>query len=155
VTKFQRKTNNLEIKVRPSGVLIEDNQILLIKQKVTENRGWSLPGGALEVGELKEETGLDISVGELLYITDRFHDGTHVVHITFLVERIPKDILNPSWKHIDDHASNTSGPTREIKMIPVNELTDYGFPATFARLAREGFPSRGYKGDFLKFYGGL
>lgn len=154
----------MEIKVRPSGVLIEDNQILLIKQKVTENRGWSLPGGALEVGEsiehclireLKEETGLDILVGELLYLTDRFHDGTHVVHITFLVERIQKCILDPSWKHIDDHVSNTSGPTREIKMIPVNELTDYGFPATFARLAREGFPSRGYKGDFLKFYGGL
>ena len=54
------------IKVRPSGVLLQGDRVLLIRQSVTAKRKWSLPGGRLEKGEtiehclvreLKEETG--------------------------------------------------------------------------------------------------
>jgi 8-oxo-dGTP pyrophosphatase MutT (NUDIX family) len=60
-------------KVRVTGILVENKRILLLEQKVTDSRQWSLPGGALEVGEtmeqcmireMKEETGLDIVVGD-------------------------------------------------------------------------------------------
>ena len=39
-------------------------------------------------------------------------------------------------------------------MIPVEELTDYGFSLTFQKLVMTDFPERGsYQGDFYTFYG--
>lgn len=34
-------------KIRVTGVLTEDGKILLVNQRVTPNRVWSLPGGTL------------------------------------------------------------------------------------------------------------
>jgi len=154
----------LDIKIRPTGMLIENDRILLIKQNVTENRKWSLLGGALEINEnieqclireLKEETGLDVILKGLLYVTDRFDQNIHVVHMTFLIERMNKEPILLSWKHFDEHISDSLENVREIRMVPVDELTSYGFPPNFVWLIKTGFPGRGYKGDFEKFYGGL
>ena len=41
--------------VRPTGILIEENKILLVKQDVTETRHWALPGGRSEFGETIEQ----------------------------------------------------------------------------------------------------
>lgn len=38
------------MQVRVTGILIEDEKVLLVKQKVA-NRNWSLPGGRAENGE--------------------------------------------------------------------------------------------------------
>ncbi len=70
------------LKVRPTGVLVEDGELLVLRQRVTESlpRDWSLPGGALEYGEtvreclvreMREETSLNVQVGDLLYLCDR------------------------------------------------------------------------------------
>jgi len=144
--------------VRPTGILIEDGKILIVKQEVSEQRHWSLPGGVLEFGEtieqclvreMKEETGLDVKVKDLLYICDRFrHLNSHVIHITFLIERVGQKLSSNSFFHIDEEIN------REVKMVPVDELTKYGFSQTFYKLVKENFPGRGsYQGDFHKFYG--
>lgn len=40
------------------------------------------------VREMKEETGLDVEPGRLLYVCDHLPgDGTHVVHMTFEARR--------------------------------------------------------------------
>ncbi len=150
-------------KVRPSGVLIEDGRLLLVRQAVTAKRQWSLPGGALEHGETiehclvrewKEETGLDIKAGDLLYVTDRIAGSDHVVHMTFLVSNVAKRPLPMEWTHLDPCPSASAGRVREIRMVPCGDLTAYGFGASFVRLARDNFPGRGaYKGDFKTFYG--
>ena len=58
-----------DFNIRVTGILIEDNKILLVKPKVSDKRNWSLPSGKLEQGEtieqgiireMKEETGLDV-----------------------------------------------------------------------------------------------
>lgn len=57
-------------------VLDEDNRILMVKQHHPERDVWMVPGGRIEEGEdsptaavreVKEETGLDIEIGGLLY----------------------------------------------------------------------------------------
>ena len=144
--------------VRPTGILIEDGCLLLVKQDVSTARHWALPGGKLEYGEtieqclvreIKEETGLAVKVKELLYITDRFrHMNNHVVHIAFLVERVGEKSPAENWQHQD------LKEVREVKMVSVSELTDYGFSSAFYRLVKDNFPGRGsYQGDFHKFYG--
>jgi 8-oxo-dGTP pyrophosphatase MutT (NUDIX family) len=156
----------MNISVRPTGILIENNRILIVKQRVTATRGWSMPGGHLEadetierclIREFKEETGLDIKVKELLYVTDRFGSSdTHIVHMTFLLERIGEKPGVYEWTHEDPAPSKTAPKLREIKMVPIDELTAYGFVPRFGKLIEDNFPGKGsYKGDYHTFYGEL
>ena len=83
--------------VRVTGVVIEDGRILLLNQDTDAGRSWSLPGGKVEEGEtlaealvreMREETGLDVELGRLLYVCDYLPgNGTHVVHLTFEARR--------------------------------------------------------------------
>ena len=151
----------MDIIVRPTGILIEGDRMLLVKQCVTETRNWSLPGGRLEAGEtieqclvreLKEETGLDVAIKELLYITDRFSgSNTHTVHMTFLLERTGGKPDGFEWTHREPSASKS---LREIRMVPVKELASWGFSKTFCKLVEDNFPGRGsYQGNFDTFFG--
>jgi len=63
------------------GVVFIGGRVLLIKRRFEPLAGrWSLPGGAVEVGEtlaeglareMKEETGLEVSVGPVVDVFDR------------------------------------------------------------------------------------
>jgi ADP-ribose pyrophosphatase YjhB (NUDIX family) len=63
------------------GVVFIGGRVLLVKRRFEPLAGrWSLPGGALEVGEtlaeglareMKEETGLDVEVGPVVDVFDR------------------------------------------------------------------------------------
>ena len=63
------------------GVVFAGGCVLLVKRRFEPLAGrWSLPGGALEVGEtlaeglareMKEETGLDVEVGPVVDVFDR------------------------------------------------------------------------------------
>ena len=82
------------------GVAFVGGRVLLIKRRFEPLAGrWSLPGGALEVGEtlaeglareMNEETGLDVDVGPVVEVFDRItrdDDGRarfHYVLVDFL-----------------------------------------------------------------------
>jgi 8-oxo-dGTP diphosphatase len=63
------------------AVIVSDGEVLLVKRGREPLAGrWSLPGGAVEVGEtleeclvreLREETGLEVEVGPVIEVFDR------------------------------------------------------------------------------------
>ncbi len=63
------------------AVIVQDGKVLLVKRKYEPLAGqWSLPGGAVEVGEtlesclvreMLEETGLEVRVGPVVEVLDR------------------------------------------------------------------------------------
>ena len=82
------------MQVRVTGILIEDEKVLLVKQKVA-NRNWSLPGGRAENGEtleeamireMREETGLEVNIQKLLYVCDKPDARPSLLHITFCLK---------------------------------------------------------------------
>jgi mutator protein MutT len=63
------------------AVIVRDGQVLIVKRKFEPLAGqWSIPGGAVELGEtleacvvreMREETGLEIDVGPVIEVFDR------------------------------------------------------------------------------------
>jgi 8-oxo-dGTP diphosphatase len=85
------------------GVVVDNGRALIVKRAHEPRKGeWSLPGGIVELGEtlveaarreIKEETGLDVEVGEVLEVFDRVHrlDGRiqyHFVIVDYLCRPI-------------------------------------------------------------------
>ena len=136
--------------IRITGILIENNEILLIQQKLSDKRNWSLPGGRLERGEtlsqglireMKEETGLDVEIVRMLYLCDVAASSNTILHITFLIKRIGGEIELPS-NEFDEN------PIHDVKFVPISELVQYGFSEKFIQVIRDGFSNAGnYVGD--------
>jgi ADP-ribose pyrophosphatase YjhB (NUDIX family) len=84
------------MKVRVAAVIMDAENILLVKHRRRGRAYWTLPGGGLMEGEtvaeclrreVKEETGLDVELRNLLFVTDVVpqndaSDG-HVVNLIF------------------------------------------------------------------------
>ena len=93
------------------GVVVEQGRVLLARRGRAPLLGeWSIPGGALKVGEtleealrreLREETGLEVTPLELLEVLDRIvpdEDGRtryHYVLIDYLCRVEPSGPQNP------------------------------------------------------------
>ena len=74
--------------IRVYGILLDpQNRILVSDEFIRGNYFTKLPGGGLEIGEgtrdclkreFKEETGLDVTVGDHLYTTDFFQISAEI-----------------------------------------------------------------------------
>lgn len=121
------------------GVVIHNGCALLIRRGSPPLQGqWSIPGGTLDLGEtiregirreLKEETGIDVRVLELIEVFDRiFRDASgkvqfHFVIVDYLCEfaggeaRAGSDVTDTAWVREEElpRYSLTEAATRVVR----------------------------------------
>jgi 8-oxo-dGTP diphosphatase len=151
--KFPKVTSSREYPERPvvgvGGVIIENGRALLIRRGSEPLRGqWSIPGGTLELGEslqegvareLREETGLDVRVLDLIEVFDRiFPDESlqaseqnrrprfHFVIVDYLCERIGGEPLAGS-------------DVTDVVFSTEDELSKYSLTQTATRVLKRAF----------------
>jgi mutator protein MutT len=106
------------------AVILDGDAVLLVRRAHEPLKGeWSLPGGAVEVGEtlavavvreVLEETGLHIDVGPIVEVLDRVHRGGdgrveyHFVIVDYFCSAIGgtlrsgTDAADSCWALVDD-----------------------------------------------------
>ena len=106
------------------AVVLDEGRVVLVKRAHEPLKGhWSLPGGAVEIGEtlkdaiareVREETGLIVEVGPIVDVLDRLrHDAEgrveyHYVLIEFLCDprggtlACASDAEDVLWARLDD-----------------------------------------------------
>lgn len=115
-------------RIRVSGMLWHDDQLLLVRQGPTERPRWMLPGGGVEAGEaLKEALERELSE-EVRCGTSRIKEpaaliesiapeahpsGRHLLHVVFHVE-FPDDTV--------DVLTSGDRAVRELRWFPRDEL---------------------------------
>jgi mutator protein MutT len=108
------------------AVILDDDRVLLVRRGHAPLKGeWSLPGGAVELGEtlvealvreVREETGLEIRVRSVVEVVDRVHRATdgrieyHFVIVDYLCTPLggrltpSSDAADACWARVGDLA---------------------------------------------------
>ena len=130
------------ITVRVYGILIDsDNGLLVSDEFIRGDFFTKLPGGGLEFGEgtrdclvreFKEETGLDVTVGDHIYTTDfyqpsAFRAGDQILSIYYRVSPISLTPLNTRSIAFDfkpEEIADKNGQAEHTRWIALNELSE-------------------------------
>lgn len=104
------------------GVAVrKDDSVLLVQRGREPAKGlWAVPGGKVERGEtlaetatreVKEETGLDVELGEVIWVGEVVEDDYHIVLIDFDARPTggsvvaADDAVDARWVSLDDALS--------------------------------------------------
>ncbi len=106
------------IVVGVGAAVVSGRDLLLIQRGREPAKGlWAVPGGKVEKGErlrdtvareVKEETGLEVEIGEVVWAGESIGDHGHIVLIDYLAEvsggtlKAGDDAADVAWVDIDE-----------------------------------------------------
>jgi 8-oxo-dGTP diphosphatase len=120
-----------KVRVRACGLVIHDDALLLVRLQAPTRAEpfWSVPGGGVQHGEsleaavtreLHEETGLEVAVDRLFYISEFIQDPFHAVEFYFLCQKTG-GILT---KGHDPEYETASQMILDVAFTSLNELAE-------------------------------
>ena len=130
------------ITVRVYGILIDPTHGLLVSDEyIRGNYFTKLPGGGLEFGEgtreclvreFKEETSLDVTVGEHIYTTDfyqvsAFNHKDQIISIYYLVHTSDTSSIQTKEKAFDflpEQVADSNGTAEHLRWMPLAEISE-------------------------------
>lgn len=133
--KFEIEAEKLSFRPAVYGVIIQNEKILLSKQW----DGYALPGGAIELGEtfsesvkreVKEETGLNVEVGELIDCKESFFKlpykdkCVHSLLLFYLCEIVDGDLS------LDNLAQDEKDTVAMPEWVDLDQVKDMKFMST-------------------------
>ena len=123
------------------AVIVRDGRAVIVQRATEPLRGqWSIPGGAVELGEtvreaaareVREETGLEVEVGEVLEVFDSIYpdpDGRtryHYVLIDFLCRPVGGEL-------------NAGADAAQARWVEEPELREFKVSESATRVIRKG-----------------
>lgn len=117
------------IRVRACGICFDNNKVLLVNHSLygSGNSFWSPPGGGVEFGEkaveavkreFKEETGLNVEVGEMLFMNEFIQPPLHAIEIFFKILSFDGELLTG----IDPEFSSQNQIIKEVQFLSLEEI---------------------------------
>jgi 8-oxo-dGTP diphosphatase len=130
------------------GVVVQDGRALIVKRAHEPRKGeWSLPGGTVELGEtlveavkreIREETGLDVEVGEVVEVFDRVHRLEDRIRYHFVIIDYLCHPIGGTLQAGDDAEDVAWVSSYEIERYGVNEFATRVIRRGLARAIAHG-----------------
>ncbi|HVM74352.1 MAG TPA: NUDIX hydrolase [Candidatus Saccharimonadales bacterium] len=130
------------------GVVIENDHALLIRRGTEPLLGqWSIPGGTLELGEslqagvvreLREETGLEVCVLDLIEVFDRIYPADQTGNSSITRPRFHYVIVDYLCERISGEPCAGSDVT-DVAYVKEEDLARYQLTETATRVLRAAF----------------
>ena len=118
-----------KVRVRVCGLCLNKNSILLVKHNMDSYTLWSPPGGGVELGEtmqealireFKEETGLNINPGKLLFVHEHIEAPFHAIEIFFEIKSWQGKLIKGS--EVEMTSTNILESAKFLKVEELNKL---------------------------------
>ncbi len=119
------------LRVRVSGILIENEEILLVKHRYPGEKKtlWAPPGGGMKFGssaeenlvrEVEEETSLKVEAGRFLFINEFMDLPLHAIELFFEIKRKKGKLRRGS----DPEMSKTDQIIESVEFISFKRLSN-------------------------------
>ena len=129
IQNLVEKTYGARYRLRVCGVLIKENQILMVRNEGVGEKGilWAPPGGEIEFGErlhqglereVLEETGILGKTKRFLFLTEFLKNPFHAIELFFEMEPVSGKLSKGS----DPELGNQGMGIGEVKWMEFDEL---------------------------------